>query len=334
VCDGAGTCVACNVDADCANQTTCDPTHDCRPTPPSCQGLPPTCGPGHDESCCKSNPVTGGSFKRSYDGVKYLDDTYPATVSDFRFDRFLITVGRFRGFVAAWIGGWRPQTGAGKHAHLNGGQGVNGGTEPGWDPAWSAMLASDQGTWDANLSCASGTSTWTANASSNDDLPMNCMDWYEAYAFCIWDGGFLPTEAEWNHAAAGGAEQRAYPWSNPPTSLTIDPSYAVYDCTGDGSPLKQCAFSDIQRVGSRPKGDARWGQADLAGEALEWNLDGYEPFYMMPCNDCAELMQTSERVMRAGGWNNNALFLLVGTRTNVPPANRSQNTGSRCARIP
>jgi formylglycine-generating enzyme required for sulfatase activity len=52
------------------------------------------------------------------------------------------------------------------------------------------------------------------------------MDWYEAYAFCIWDGGFLPTDAEWNYAAAGGAQQRAYPWSNPPTSLTIDPSYA------------------------------------------------------------------------------------------------------------
>ncbi len=48
----------------------------------------------------------------------------PASVSGFRLDKYQVTVGRFRQFVAASVAGWRPAAGSGKHAHLNGGQGL------------------------------------------------------------------------------------------------------------------------------------------------------------------------------------------------------------------
>src|SRR6185369_11301256 len=107
-------------------------------------------------------------------------------------------------------------------------------------------------------------------------LPVNCLDWYEAHAFCIWDGGFLPSEAEWNYAATGGDQQRVYPWSSPPSSTAMDSTNAVYD----GAPLLV--------VGSKSAGgDGRWGHADLTGSVAEWNLDWYASPYASPCADCA-----------------------------------------------
>jgi len=48
-------------------------------------------------------------------------------VGDFKLDKYEVTVGRFRQFVAAWNGGagYTPPAGSGKHTHLNGGNGLN-----------------------------------------------------------------------------------------------------------------------------------------------------------------------------------------------------------------
>jgi sulfatase modifying factor 1 len=107
------------------------------------------------------------------------------------------------------------------------------------------------------------------------------------FAFCAWDGGYLPTEAD--YAASGGSEQRAYPWSSPADSVTIGPTYASYSCLGDG--LAGCTTTDCIPVGSHPAGNGRWGQSDLGGNVHEWILDlaDFPGTYPNPCVDCAEL---------------------------------------------
>jgi formylglycine-generating enzyme len=285
-----------------------------------------SCGAG--ESCCTSLNVVGGTFLRSYDGATFTDAAHPATVSAFRLDKYEVTVGRFRRFVEAVVAGWGPPNGAGKHTHLNGGTGLNGGTEGGWDPSWTALLATTPAAWTTNLQCGYPYDTWTASAGADESLPINCENWYEAYAFCIWDGGFLPTEAEWNYAAAGGSDQRVYPWSNPPSAPTADYTYASYDCLGDS-----CSFQDILFVGSDPTGDGKWGQSDLGGNVAEWNLDIQAP-YTTPCDDCASLGAGPNRSIRGGGFNSDLTGLLAAGRDANTPDTRNEIYGIRCARTP
>jgi formylglycine-generating enzyme required for sulfatase activity len=303
------------------------------------------CGAGGSgtESCCTSLKVTGGTYSRTYtnDGTGPVNEADPAMIADFSLDKYLVTVGRFRQFVGAWsTTGWMPAQGSGTHAYLPGGGLANtatGTTETGWDATdWNNTTDLDP--TDANLACSTAFATWTTSSSAGqENLPINCVTWYEAYAFCIWDGGFLPSEAEWEYAAAGGGPpdgQREYPWgsSSPDAGLQV----AIYGCDYPQFGTSCNTLSSLAPVGTASMGGGAFGQLDLAGELWEWNLDENRA-YVDPCDNCATLPTgTLDRVIRGGFFQSPAYpDLTAWNRSSDGAAGpRRDYIGFRCARHP
>jgi formylglycine-generating enzyme required for sulfatase activity len=245
-------------------------------------------------------------------------------VSDFHLDNYEITIGRFRKFVAVYSPTITP-VGAGKNP--------NNGSDPGWDAGWNTSLAAGSAALQMALASCGTYSTWTTNPGSAaaESRPITCVTWFEAEAFCIWDGGRLPTEAEWNYAAAGGAAQRLYPWG----SAAPDCTYAnFYGAAGGTDYCVAPGTGAVNRVGSEsPKGDGLYGQADLAGNVWEWVQDWYVSPYTNPCSNCAHLAVSSIRMFRGGNYTNTPSNLVSSYRSGNVPSYRGANTiGARCAR--
>ena len=280
------------------------------------------CGSG--ASCCQSTAVPGGTFPQ---GAPESDSTASGTekperfvtVSSYSLDRFEVTVGRFRRFVDGWDYKALPG-GAGAHPKV---------ADSGWRAEWNKQLPTAPAEWSNLLEGRCGEySTWHLSGGSPDSLlPVNCVSWYEAFAFCAWDGGRLPTEAEWEYATAGGGENRKYPWgATEPTG-----QLAVYGCMFGGTP-GECAASDIAPVGSKPGGAGRWGHLDLAGGVVEWVLDAFDEYPASGGADYAKTDDVPVRVLRGGNWGYGASYLRASSRVQGAPWDPRDSYGVRCAR--
>lgn len=164
---------------------------------------------------------------------------------------------------------------------------------------------------------------------------MNCVNWFEALAFCIWDGGFLPSEAEYGYAEAGGSQLREYPWGA--TDPGVSNQYAIYDCYYPFGNTSDCTgLANIAPVGTATLGAGLYGQLDLTGNLFEWTLDSYAT-YVDPCTDCSYIVPSAQATPAGRGdfWQDPSSGLIASGRTlDAAPGTRIAPLGWRCARTP
>ncbi len=290
----------------------------------SCKGLPESCIDDGPVSCCTFKAVPTGSFPmgRATIGSDQCPSDilcYPGelpehdvTVSEFELAVFEVTVGRFRRFVDAYDGA-PPDPGAGAHPLLEG---------SGWRPEWNVSLPGSKAKLLDGLHCDPKLETWTDAPAGRENAPMNCVSWVVAFAFCAWDEARLPTEAEWEYAAAGGAENRLYPWGEAIPTLV--------DAGADAEPTPP---SD---VGAVPGTRGRYGHQDLGRGLFEFTLDFYDRrFYEsggQGCRDCANLVPAESRVKRGGDWRSQPGNVRAAARYAEDPNVSIPANGFRCAR--
>lgn len=291
-----------------------------RAEPASCVRTLPRCGRDAQASCCEALAVPAGGFELRL----VTGESIPTTVSSFELDRFEVTVGRMREFVTGyddWRGSGAPQLDAGAHPRVDG---------SGWQARFTPFLAATAAQLDAELRDCGGVQTpkfSTYAQGFSETVPVNCVTWFEAAAFCAWDGGRLPTFAELVYTGSGGDESRLYPWGDDPAPR---PDLALFECSIDSEDAA-CTEDDLSSVGQRPLGAGRFGQDDLAGSLAEWVLDGAPPFPLV-CDDCANLADESERLWRGGGWLDPPDLLKNDFFNAIPPSGRNLSLGFRCAR--
>ena len=164
---------------------------------------------------------------------------------------------------------------------------------------------------------------WGDPIFDNLQQPVVAVSWFEAVRYCEWLSGVLatnyrlPTEAEWERAARGGAEGELYPWGNaPPESL---PDYARRWKDGP------------EAVGSLDPN--RFGLRDMCANVHEWCSDWFQADYYCrsPESNPRGPEAGDRRSSRGGSWRHHIKVTRCAARSSIPPQFKYADYGFRVA---
>lgn len=177
------------------------------------------------------------------------------------------------------------------------------------------------------------------DVTGREQHPVNCVTWPQAQAFCQWEGGALPTEAQWELGARGGCEHnggaagcqagmRTYPWGE--TTPTCAEA-VMFDGASPG-----CGKNATWAVGQKAAGVGPYGAKDMAGGVMEWVRDGYDASWYSTYAaqswplDAWQDKASGDRSLRGGGWSSPPSALRASQRVHFDPGSVFAYVGFRC----
>lgn len=150
----------------------------------------------------------------------------------------------------------------------------------------------------------------------NTREPIRGVSWYEADAYCLWQGKRLPTEMEWEKAARG-TDERLFVW-------------------GSEFNKENANFGKQVRPVGKTSGDVSpYGIADMNGNVSEWTANWYQPYPNSEYKD--KLFGKNVKVLRGGSFHKMEHgfikeFTMLSYRNFAPPDERFWDTGFRCVK--
>ena len=164
---------------------------------------------------------------------------------------------------------------------------------------------------------------WDDSNFSDPQQPVVAVSWFDAVAYCTWLSRScgrryrLPSEAEWERAARGGAENQDFPWGNcAPEEL---PDYANRWKSGP------------ERVGLYAPNAS--GLYNLGDNVHEWCSDWYDPgYYAVSLERNPQGPASSHRrASRGGSWRHHIKVTRTAARSSIPAEFKYADYGFRVA---
>jgi len=245
--------------------------------------------------------IQGGKFTM---GSKESDDEQPeheVSISDFYMEKYEVTIQEYMVFVNETKGNY-----------------------PEWLEKGNSYNINENGS-DKNYYREKGMSL----EEKDKRKPITGVSWDNAVAYCDWLSKktnkkySLPSEAQWEYAAGGGANNRTK-WAGTNNESDLG-TYAWFTSNSN---------SVTHEVGTKTKNTL--GLHDMSGNVWEWCLDTWHGNYENAPKDGSAWIDNSSsyRVDRGGGWYGNASYCRVARRNYDDPTIRIISIGFRLVRVP
>ena len=166
------------------------------------------------------------------------------------------------------------------------------------------------------------------------DHPVVHVSWNDAVAYCAWAAKRLPTEAEWERAARGGLERKAFPWGD-----ELEPGgehrMNVWQGTFPAHNTLDDGFLGLAPVDAfEPNA---FGLHNVTGNVWEWSADWFHPTFRQRDRgrDPTGPLRGTRRVQKGGSYlchHSYCRRYRPAARQGSTPDSSTGNVGFRCVR--